>query len=142
MIHPIVISNKNTILDKILNENVIITREIYRILDFDLYYVMRKRKYDRELKKEVSDEDVIRVIDNNDFIIDYFCENNNNIIDLSYDMVSRYVIVRKTFSSSQLHDLLQLPGILSDIIYTYLDVESVNPIPENVLPRFDDEDDE
>ncbi len=134
------ICDKNRIINECVDNIYMLPQEYnhLRFIDFDLYYVMKHKKFDRKTNKEIINEQVTKIIDNDEFVTKFFCKNNDNIIDITYDMEFKYVIVCKNILSTEFQKLLEIPRILSDIIYTYIDFESVEPIVSEILPIYEE----
>ena len=124
-----VICNKNTILKHFLKiiksfqETILIDE--YRNLktfDFDLYCI----EYDIQSPNITVDG---QKIDDSSFVVSFFRKNEKEIIvNTCYTQID-YVIVCKTPTSIQFQKYIQLPNILSDIVYAYIcdSFESIIP---------------
>lgn len=97
-------------------------------IDLDLYYIVLETNFKIELKYTA-----VKVSTEDNFVMEYHCENGEIFSDSYPTGIKIYAIIPKTVTSKQLNQQLFVPIDISDIIYEYVDFESV--MPERIFEK-------
>ncbi len=138
-----IICNKNTILEKFLkgfNANYI---QNIRTIDLELYWAIKKYEkslddiylsYGRSHDNKIIYQNVIKVKIDDDFVLDYYCKNDEIFVDSKFEYLKKYVIMCRPITSQQLYDMLPpILAFISDIIYIYANFENKIPTISDVF---------
>jgi len=101
-----------------------------KLIDLDLYCITLRNNYKIDLVY-----DVMEVTTDDNFVVEYCCENGKRFPESFPTGIKIYAIIPKIITSRQLNQylLLSTPADVSDIIYEYVDFES--RMPEKIFEK-------
>jgi len=113
---------------RLTESNIRLIESNLRPNEIDLYHTVRE--YDEDIDQDIDSKNykdtVTKIIDSNDFIVDFFCKNENIVPGDAMHIKRRYVIVIKTLRLANFYQMIDkiLPDDLSTIVYDYADFET------------------
>jgi len=102
--------------------------------DIDVYFASRITSEDNTEKDSIE-----RITGNDNYVLDFFKKNENGIADCYGHQEKKYVFVLKSFRSYDFNTFLinvLLVDDLLDIIYDYVDFESIEPAISTVFEYY------
>ena len=130
--------NKQTIIKKFLEDAALYyqhSKEVFykslKPIEIDVYFASRDTSEDN-----IVEDSIERITNNNNYVLEFFKRNENGIDDCWGHQNKKYVFVLKSFRSNDFNALLinTLPiDDLLDIIYDYVDFESIEPAISTVF---------